>query len=1149
MYTTFRTGLSFIAQLTVSLTVGATAFAQSGPEISEGDRWSETTLEFSLSGKKADDGADGRSYRDTTANDGYFSGADGANGADGSDGENVVRAENAKPGRLLLESSAAGIITFSGSFVGHNESMKAVLKDKGFFRAVSRGGNGAMPGFGGWGQDGGDGARGSNGVGRQSGGNGGDGGRGGDPGRGFNGGDAGDGKEIRIGVPADQLELAWVVEGYSRGGLGGERSDHGRAGDGGSGGAGGTGGTYTTTHTSTDSKGKTATSTRFHKSPDGSRGSSGSDGTTITTPLRDGDDGKDGQVIWEVLDSQGNVLSETNNRFQVQVVGFDIVDNNNGTNPDGVFEPGEKGRITNIRIVNTGDIPTPRGVKTRMRIKKGAYFYTDDVSFSVPEGLGPQEGALVKGVDGSTLNIPIQVKDFNLNTPSNEPFIRTERIVPVGAADVAGVKRNIPEFNQAEGGIRDFTVQFPVLIEPITTLTNLSRGEASKYIFKITNISGRDFGSDSEVKKHLEFMIKRRGGDVPADGIEFFDNNGKPIDINTGFLKALKNLKAGASTIVETIVGVSPIAESYRSAVTNVDLNIDRNGHNNGEDLSTVQRRVLRLSIADDYYKTPDSDFLLVTNNKLSRQGYEAWKGLVEGKLKSSVDIWDITYKNFITFVEKISEHGGKASQTDGYADIRSSLGEDFRGKTIVLMANEFTVTDSGDSQKTIWDYINIRDLRAACALYDINLYVVGEKNSNRVHDVYKSRRLEGSIVEYSSMPEMLEDMTKPENLVSVDSNRDAQYWETGLKGQLTSWRFFTQPSENLIQRKADKLLAEALKINPDADFTIVHRFDASREAPLGFSFSLFGKQIRPFGSTWNVGNMEVWRSIAPEMGNVVVQSAQDWDAIGSLFVNSQQNLANLMMSRSFEVNLKAFEHSVSQYDRLTSDQKDALPVLMKTLEKMLVLEQVSLRYRLSFMPGSSDELAGRLKYLKAFSETNLSFTKNTPPEVVEMTSDVLLNVLEYAKGQRKWWEKFLLLGLTKNAKIARQSQRMLEPAFVRLYERIMDKGSLKKHLKRMIRQKREALKSMRSSSESWSRLTLRAIEIDELIEKIPNYRRVIKGVDFDFEQARLDSSDVVIDRSSDDMIQLRSDLKVNNPILDRFSMGQKNKCSMFLSK
>jgi len=68
--------------------------------------------------------------------------------------------------------------------------------------------------------------------------------------------------------------------------------------------------------------------------------------------------------------------------------------------------------------------------------------------------------------------------------------------------------------------------------------------------------------------------------------------------------------------------------------------------------------------------------------------------------------------------------------------------------------------------------------------------------------------------------------------------------------------------------------------------------------------------------------------------------------------------------------------------------------------------------------------------------------------------------------------------------------------------------------------------------------LTLRVIDIDNVIDDLPNYRRLVTGKDFDFEQERLKNNDMIIDRSSDDMIQMREDLKVDNPYFNRFSMG-----------
>ncbi len=1161
---------SKLIQLYIILSLSSVATADSNrPIITEGTPWSDTLMEFSLSAPKADDGRDGLSYRNQTASHGSWSGQDGTSGRDAGNGEQVDNADNASSGRLVLDSLSAGVITFSGSFIGRNrKSLKARLNSSGFFRAVARGGNGSMPGFGGWGEAGGNGARGSDGVGKQSGGDGGDGGHGGDPGRGYNGSDAGDGGNIRVGIPKEKLELAWAIEALAPGGLGGTHSEHGIPGQGGTGGAGGTGGTWseevprTRQVPETDSDGNTTyttehyTETVWHKEPDGSRGRNGRDGREITIPLRDGRHGEEGSVVWEVLDSEGNVLKEASNRFQLNLENFKIVDLNNGSPSDGIFEPGEQGVITDIWVRNNGGIETPKGVKTRLVIKSGSYFYTEEMSFEIPEGLNPGEPAMLKNAEGEPLRIPFQVKDFALGSPKEEPFVRSERIKPIGRADVAGVVREVPELMESISGnpnkdeLTKFTVQFPVLVEPVTTLPNLAPGEASKFIFRITNISGRDFGSESEIKRHLEFFIKRSGGDLTRseEGIEFFDKDGNPLDINTGMLKAVMNLKANESTLVESIVGVSPAAESYRYAGITTDLRIDRNGYSEGEDLRAVQRRSVHINISDDYYKTPDSDFLLVTNNKLSRGSYEAWKHLIEDKLHSDLDIWDLSYKNFISFVGKLGEYGEEAKGDGAYDEFKTSIAEDFKGKTIILMANEFESGAGKTEMRTVWDYINMRDLRSACALHGINLYVIGEKNEGRVEDMYIPRRNENLTVEYTTFDELYDAVEQGEGIVNREANKDAAYWETGLKGTLSSWRFFTQPRVKLAKRRAQRLYERAMRENPDADFLTVHRFDASRTAPVGFSFKVFGKEIRPFGSEWEVGEIELWRSVAPSIGNIVMKQMPDWEVFGKIFANSQENLMNLFLTRSFEENLKDFEYYLSHYNEITEGQKDALPVLVKALEKMLVFEQVSLRYRASFIKRREAILGERLGYLKALSEMNYQFDDQVPEDVRDLIGDMILNVLEYTKGQKKWWERWLPLPRTRNAKISNFAEPVIEKILKRFYSSLYKKKELKAYLKDLLDQKREAVKAERREGETWQRLTLRRIEIDEIVERIPSYRGVMSGNSFDSEQARLEGLDVSVEAMSDDMKALRDELETGNPILERFSMGQAKSCKAVLN-
>lgn len=1124
-------------------------------QIKEGTVWDDTILEIDRSGSKGADGADARrdyqNMRAAGGSDGSYgggNGSDGHNGRNASDGEAAEKGRNAGSGQIIFQSPATGLITISGSFLGSgNQSVKAQLNSSGFFRPVARGGNGGMPGYGGWGEDGGHGGDGGDGANSRfsaDGGDGGDGGRGGNAGAGHNGADAGRGGELRVGIPSNILELAWAIEPKVDGGLGGTHSEHGRVGSGGDAGSGGSPGSYQVTVTKTrtvrDSDGNTSTETytdtETRWGSHGSSGSKGASGAEVRNALYDGKDGEDGKLIWEVLDSKGNVIEEASNRYRLNLMTFNFVDNNNGTQPDGIFEPGETGFITNIFVKNNGELTTPKGVKTRLRIKSGAYYYTKEMSFDLPEGIKPGEVFEVKESNGQPLAIPFNVMDFDLKKPTTEPFIRTERIVPVALADVIGVERRVPEFNDQKGGTKDFTIQYPVMIEPITTLPNLARGEAAKYLFKVTNISKRDFGSLSNARRHLETVIKREGGDVPADGIQFFDTDGQPLDINSGILNKIAKLKAGESTIIETVLAVSPATDSYRSAITTISNHLDRNGYDNGDDLAKVQKRVVHLKIADDYFKTPDSDFLLVTNDKLSRTAYEAWKDLAQNKLKTDIDIWDMSYKNFILFVSKLGEYNNVDSSNDGFEEFRTSLAEDFRGKTIVLMANDYTGdANNGGESRNIWNHINLRDLRSACALYGINLYVLGGKEFDRINDLYTPERIQNDLVEYTSFPELLDSLADNQrNFVSREVNENSKYWETGLSSTLSKWRFFTRPGAGVAKSHAKRLLRKAQRENPDADFVTVHRFDAERIAPVkNFSFRLpfFGTEVRPFGSIWRIGKIEIWRSVAPDIGNIVTQKAQDWDVINSDFVNSDANLLNLYMARSFKENLKDFEHYMSQYDSLTADQKSVIPVLTSALGKLLVLEQVALRSRGRLVPNSKKRIMNRLGYLESLSKLNLVLTDSIDKDLKRSVMEMMLDVVWYSRGQVRWWERFLLLNQTRNAKYSTLSHRHLKKVFYNLFGGIHSKSELKALFKEVYKEKKAHLKSL-SGQGSFANVSFAAIGVEDLIDRLQTRSGVISGEDFDRQQAELDNRDARVDKNTQAYQDKRSDLIVDNPML-----------------
>ena len=90
------------------------------------------------------------------------------------------------------------------------------------------------------------------------------------------------------------------------------------------------------------------TYTTRHKSG-ASDGKDGAPGLTPATSLQHGHDGLDGTAEILVHNDDGSI-STYDSKFEFQLLGFDIVDEND----DGVFEPRECVIIKNIRIKNSG---------------------------------------------------------------------------------------------------------------------------------------------------------------------------------------------------------------------------------------------------------------------------------------------------------------------------------------------------------------------------------------------------------------------------------------------------------------------------------------------------------------------------------------------------------------------------------------------------------------------------------------------------------------------------------------------------------------------------------------------------------------------------------------------------------------------------
>ena len=307
------------------------------------------------------------------------------------------------------------------------------------------------------GGEGGDGGPGEDGT------DGGDGGPGEDAG---NGGHGGDGASIVVESLTTDLWMHVAARYYGgdggRGGSGGSGGDGGRAGQGGDGGRGGYGGAggrggrgY---RCSEDEKQNGCVD-----GSDGSRGrrgwsgDSGRDGRDGSSGRRgsDGDDGSNGydgsrgSITFHLVDAAGKVLLTHNSSeiYNLKVQSFSVSDENG----DGIYEPGEKFTLSNIKIKNVGTLDAPEGSSVAFggsfktlnqnlqklpKIKKGATHslsgtLTGEISIDQPVGRNLRVSS---GVQFRGLSFPASdsSQDLLIQYPIQLTNIESQEFIPFG---------------------------------------------------------------------------------------------------------------------------------------------------------------------------------------------------------------------------------------------------------------------------------------------------------------------------------------------------------------------------------------------------------------------------------------------------------------------------------------------------------------------------------------------------------------------------------------------------------------------------------------------------------------------------------------------------------------------------------------------
>ncbi|MFC1679810.1 hypothetical protein ACFL2T_06325, partial [Elusimicrobiota bacterium] len=758
---------------------------------------------------------------------------------------------------------------------------------------------------------------------------GGRGGRGGDAGDPTNGGNAGDGGQVIFEVGHLDTDLLALAERNIQPGTPGKKGRTARGGRGGEGGPGGSSYSWTESHTETytDSNGKSQTRTRYthHHNPGGSRGSRGSDGSSSSRSVHDGRPGEIGEFGIMVLDEAGQPIGHFDEIYDMELLSFDLV----SRNADAIFEPGEEITVSNIRVRNApgaGRMSTPETHSIQVYFQNRGYLMAAKTRLTIPKSLTP--GEEYQFDQDLKLNIR-DVEDYEI-PEHGEAWTADQKVTPV--AEMASVQQQFGNFENP----MSIEIRFPIEVTPIHAAHSLGRGDSTKIFWKVKNVSGRTFGSLSDIKRAIATNLARTGGEVSADRLEFKDAQGRTVALDDGFLKSIENLGADETVMIEGKLQLSKDAPLYSEAELKLDLSLGR--IDDGENRRRIQSRVFTVRVAQTYRKTKGSDMLLITNSSSKREEVAAWKR-VAANLGMKVDVWDLSLNGFMDMSKD--------------ADRRNNLLKDFSGKTVVMLNNGFEVSvgKGAESERVRSEYfLSKKQFLNAAAAYDINFLAVGNAGTDDEGVLSRlltpTREVDGASKdsEFSSSIVFLREVW--ERYLREDEsglkNVDYTDWADSVEVKANRW-WFRKPKYEELEAEAAWTLNQLDQAFPLRRYIATPLFDARATGRRPWYWLGLKKE-------WSLGEIEFRRTLDRTLdvrnGTAVALAAGQGRMHEPAFIRSKEAYTALFLALSMQQKLKALGSIYGRdgRDMVAEERKAAGEAAVDAILSDLANEQAALR-------------------------------------------------------------------------------------------------------------------------------------------------------------------------------------------------------------
>ncbi|KIW65816.1 hypothetical protein PV04_08038 [Phialophora macrospora] len=364
--------------------------------------------------------------------------------------------------------------------------------------------------------------------------------------------------------------------------------------------------------------------------------------------------------------------------YVLKVVSFDVCDENQ----DGINEPGEHLLVSNIKVQNTGGMPSPKTADIQVLIH--STHWPDPIvpePVYVPKDIKPGQTVLVRG----TLEAFI-CHERSTRGPG-QLLHATNEVQLMATATKLG--RTLPDFSGKTG----IVIRYPLELVAPKYLDCVEKGDEVVFSWTLRNVSTKPYG--------IQSALARDAGTILCDPGHVFDFENASEAAAHKTIDLLEELDPGCEVPISQTFRVSQRALEYDEAHLKLELMLsdpnaasNRGGalsadHPEHPHLRSVVWYGMRMQIAGTYSFNPHASFLLVVNaytvNKVIHQAMR----FIRNELGLAYDIFNISVSgNLISPV------------TDRH------ILEDYQGKSIILFTNAFPYSSRG--QRTIFDFLDL---------------------------------------------------------------------------------------------------------------------------------------------------------------------------------------------------------------------------------------------------------------------------------------------------------------------------------------------------------------------------------------------------------------------------------------------------------